>query len=57
MNTSTTIYLITQVNLDGTSFPLITYFSESKAYRHVTELIIAGSEFEYDINQIILVGD
>ena len=57
MSTSTTIYLVTQINSDRTSFSLITFFSECKAYRHVTDLVVGGSEFDYDVTPIQLLGD
>lgn len=55
--TITPIYLVTQYNQDLTALPLITFFSESKAYQYVADLTAKGSVYTYGITSIDLAGD
>jgi len=55
--TITPIYLVTQFTPAGTAQPILTFFSESKAYAHVADLNAKGTEYSFTINQINLIGD
>lgn len=55
--TITPIYLVTQFTPAGTAQPILTFFSESKAYTYVADLTAKGSSYTYTINPIELIGD
>jgi len=55
--TITPIYLVTQYNQDLTALPLITFFSESKAYAYVADLTVNVPVYTYGITPIELIGD
>ena len=57
MTTSTTIYLVTRFNQDGTAVPLHTYFSEAKAYKYIADITVNGSPYSYTVTDIELIGD